>query len=394
MKSVAQFEGHEVSADGVLSEVVHAFGESGLLLAVFDEDQLRDLLSKFGTAPNNVRDNNRLELLYLISNKVASERAEAALIVGQYITQHFGMDSEEDNLSILCEDLLEFSSMFDAVDEGDEEDQVTCDSCGDEFDRVGRCSCAASYDFDEDQEEEQPVIKPKDASEILNVNYTNSVGRLRDEVVLAIIPHIYSAEGADIHLHTAEQVRLWLQQATQRDLTQVLGYIQNPDDPHAGVNIIPQNPNQFSERHMILLQILDELFPQDPDDIQNEPVAESVTEHQQASQYNQFVSQLLSPILLQVMSSIDDYTDDVFGLTTAQDVRVWLVAATEDELQGVWDTQVQNEMASASDYATLSRNQASRREELLRNILTAGTNQDFNDQDDDSADDEDFALHS
>ncbi|AQT28745.1 hypothetical protein YOLOSWAG_273 [Erwinia phage vB_EamM_Yoloswag] len=273
MKQVAQFQGHEVTADGVLVEVVRAFGQSAELLAVFDEDQLREVLGLFGTAPSNVRDCNRLELLYLLSNRVRD--SDDALRVAAYVTHKFGASEDDDVLLPLCEGLIDHTSYLndeDADDEDeddddfdhvadDEEDQTNCDSCGDEFDAVGRCSCATSYDFDED--EEHAVIKPKDGSQVLEVNYVNAIGTMRDDVVLALVPFIVDSQGGDVSVLTAQEVRLWLQQAKSVQLRTVLRYVRDAEG-QASDAWTEQNPNLFSERHAILLTILSILHPQDP----------------------------------------------------------------------------------------------------------------------------------
>lgn len=272
----AQFDNHEVNADGVMLEILRVFGDCAEMLIVCDEEQLRDLLVQFGTSYNNIEDSNRLELLYLLSKKVNDQ--DDALRVGAFYTKEFGACEDDEVLLHLCEGLIDYVALNDDEEESDEEeddldeddldedeeDQTTCDSCGNEFDSVGRCSCATSYGFEQDYEEDSAMIKPKETSEVLAVNYTNAVNALRDDVVLPMIPYIISTEGADIHVHTAEQVRLWLQQATQRDLEHMLHHIVAPDEDLREHPVIPQNPNMFSTKHMVLLEILNELHPQDP----------------------------------------------------------------------------------------------------------------------------------
>ena len=258
----AQFENHEVTADGVMVEVARAFGDTSEMLVVCNDEQLRQLLVEFGTAYSNIEEDNRLELLFLLSKKIVTQ--DDALRVAAFFTREFGASENDDILLHLCDGLVDYTALFDQDD--DEEDQTVCDSCGNEFDSVGRCSCASSYNFDEDHQEDSPVIKPKETSEVLATNYTNGVNALRDDVVLSMIPFIMDTEGADIHVHTAEQIRLWLQQASERDLLNMLHHIQNPDEPLREPSVTQQNPNLFSKKHMALLEILNELHPQDPDE--------------------------------------------------------------------------------------------------------------------------------
>ena len=394
MKVVAQFEGHEVNADGVMSEIIHAFGDSGILLALFDDAQLRDLLSKFGTAPSNLRDSNRLELLYLLSNRVTSERSEAALIVGHYITQHFGVDDDDDNLSILCEELLDYASLDSDEEDDDEEDQVNCEQCGDEFDPVGRCSCATSYDFDEDHKEEQPVIKAKEGSQVLDVNYANFLAGVADQDLLKLIPAIVTSRGDNtFSLHTAEEVRLWLQQAKSMELRTVLRYVREPNEGHATDVVQSLDSVPRSEQHLIVINMLEDIgveiaYAEEDDAIDERP----------DNTYNKFIAGLRNDVLMQVMVSIDNYTDDAFGLTHAHDVRVWLQQATHEELMGVWNRQVEDGAAENDDYIEQNREFFSERYEVLLNILSAATGDPsfstHDDEDEDAAEDETYALRS
>lgn len=258
--NTAQFDEHQISADGIMVEVLRAFGDCAEMLVVCSDEQLRKLLVQFGTSYSNIEEDNRLELLYLLTKKVVDQ--DDALRVAAFFTSEFGASEDDDVLLHLCEGLVDYTSLLGEDD--DEEDQTICDECGQDFDSVGRCGCATSYDFDEDHKEDNAVIKSKKTSEVLAVNYSNAVNALRDDVVLTMVPHIMSVEGADIHVHTAEQVRLWLQQASKRDLMNVLHNIVAPDEELRDHPVVEQNPNLFSEKHMVLLEILNELHPQDP----------------------------------------------------------------------------------------------------------------------------------
>lgn len=284
LNNKAQFDNHEITADGVMVELYRVFGDNSEMLNVCDDEQLRQLLVKFGASYSNVEDSNRLELLYLLCKKIVTQ--DDALRIAEFFTEKFGASEDDEVLLHLCEGLIDYTALFeheddeavesaafdawmngggpDGDEDDDEEDQTVCDNCGQDFDSVGRCGCATSYDYDEDHKEDSAVIKPKATSEVLETNYTNGVNALRDDVVLPMIPYIITTEGADTHLHTAEQVRLWLQQATQRDLEHMLHHIVAPDEDLRNHPVVQQNPNLFSEKHMVLLEILNELHPQDP----------------------------------------------------------------------------------------------------------------------------------
>lgn len=274
---VAQFEGHEVSADGVLEELTNSFGNSVALLSVFDTTDLVDLLVRFGAQASDIEAHNRLELLYLLSDKVKTE--QDAALVSTFVSERFGADDFDQELGPLCGCLVEYFEPEDEdedededqewdedededVDETDnlEEDEDICDLCDRQYDAVGRCDCCADYECDKDKEHQ--MIKPKEGSMVLEVNYANSIGQMRDDVMLALVPHINALE--DIaHVHTAEEVRLFLTQATERQLRDILFAIQNLDTGESEPQIIQQNPGTFSDRHTVLLTILNDLFPQD-----------------------------------------------------------------------------------------------------------------------------------